>query len=71
MSRYVFSRVPGYDTWVGDKRVRANQKRTEFVCFVIDLDTMKGQGFRSSALPEAKAAAEHFTQKFEFPKKKA
>lgn len=67
MTNYVFSRVPGFTTWTGDKRVHANQRRTEFVAFVINLDTMKGSGFRSPSLPAVKEAVDHFTKNFKWP----
>ena len=63
---YVFSRVPGYDIWTGDKRIRCDIRRKEFVFFVINTDTMTGRGFKAATLPDAKKEADYFAQKFEF-----
>lgn len=67
MTRFTFSRVPGYDVYTGDKRIRCDVRRREFVCFVIDLDGMRGAGFRAGTLAECKKAADHFEAKFCFP----
>lgn len=67
MTRYVFSRVPGYPHYTGDKRVYADQRRKEFVCFVIDLDTMRGAGFKADSLEPVRHAADHFTEHYQFP----
>lgn len=67
--RYTFSRVPGFSTWTGDKRVYGNQSRTQFVAFVINLDTLEGTGYTSTVLEEVKAAVEHFNQYFKWPTK--
>lgn len=69
MSKYIFSRVPGYDTFTGDRRIWTTVRRHEFVCFVIDLDTLVGQGFRATTLPECKAAADFFVEHYKFPEK--
>lgn len=66
-SRYVFSRVPGFDTFTGDRRVWTTPQRHEFVWFAIDLETMKGRGMSCKTLPEAKVAADQFAAKLEFP----
>ena len=70
MSQYVFSRVPGYSTFTGDKRVWTTPRRKEFVCHVIDLDTMDGVGYKGTTLPEVKQAADYFVQHYKFPKQK-
>lgn len=67
--RYIFSRVPGFSTWTGDKRVYGNQSRTEFVAFVINLDTLEGSGYSSAVLEEVKAAVAYFIQHFKWPTK--
>ncbi len=67
--RWVFARVPDYSTFTGDKRVWTTPRRKEFVCFAMNLDTLEGMGFKATTLPECKAAADHFAQKFEFPER--
>ncbi len=63
----MFCRIPGYDTFTGDRRVWTTPVRKEFVCFALDRSRMKGVGFRGTTLPEVKAAADLFAQKQEFP----
>lgn len=70
MTRLVFSRVPGFDTWTGDKRVRSDVRRSAFVCFVIDLDSMTGSGYSSPTLGETKAVADYFVEHGAFPERK-
>lgn len=65
--RYMFSRVPTYETFTGDKRIWTTPQRKEFVWFVIHLDSMKGLGFKAATLPEAKQAADYFAEKLELP----
>lgn len=67
MSRFTFGRVPGYDIYTGDKRIRCDVRRRAFVVFAIDLDSMRGAGVRAETLAEAKKAADHFEAKFCFP----
>ena len=67
MSRISFARVPSYDTWTGDKRIRCDMRRKNFVCFVIDLDTLKGCGFRADTLPLCRKAADLFESTGAFP----
>lgn len=67
MTQFIFSKVPGFGTWTGDKRVHANQTRTKFVAFVINLETLKGSGVSSSNLAEVKQAVEYFNQHFTWP----
>lgn len=66
-SRYVFARVPGYETFTGDRRVWTTPRRKEFVCFVIDTETMKGVGFKAPTLQETKVAADQFNATMKFP----
>jgi len=65
--RYTFARVPGYDVYTGDKRIYTTVRRNEFVCFVIDLETMKGEGRKFPTLTECKHAADYFAQHYKFP----
>lgn len=65
--RYIFARVPTYETFTGDKRIWTTPQRKVFVWLAIDLETMKGIGFKAGTLPEAKKAADYFSDKLELP----
>lgn len=64
---YTFSRVPGFDTYTGDRRVWSNQTRHKFVVFVIDMEKFIGQGYMAGTLGEAKFAADYFAKHYKFP----
>lgn len=65
--RYMFARVPTFETFTGDKRIWTTPQRKVFVWFALDLETMRGLGFKAGTLPEAKAAADYFAAKLELP----
>lgn len=66
MTKYTFVKVPGYDTWTGDKRICANRKRDEFVAFVINLDTMQGSGVKGPVLQDIKKQVEYFAKNYKW-----
>ncbi len=67
MTKYTFVKIPGYDTWTGDKRVCATRNRKEFAAFVINLDTMKGSGVKGPTLAEVKKSVEYFNKHYKWP----
>lgn len=67
MTKYTFVKVPGYSVFTGDKRIFANQRRNEYTAFVINLDTMKGAGFKAATLIEVKKAVETFAKTYKWP----
>lgn len=65
--RYMFARIPTYETFTGDKRIWTTPQRKIFVWFAMDLETMKGVGFKAATLPEAKLAADTFAGTLKLP----